>query len=82
MIEKKMVLPMCKKRHSVCFYLILVCISVGATIESKSKDVIFINKETYLGEPKTVEMKMQYKLSAPNKTYRAKFVLLLSLIHI
>ena len=72
-----MVVPMCKKGHSVWFYLTLVCIFVGATIESKSNDVIFINKETYLGEPKTVEMKMQYKLSAPNKTYRAKFVLLI-----
>ena len=72
-----MVVPMCKKGHSVCFYLTLVCIFVGATIESKSKDFIFINKETYLGEPKTVEMKMQYKVSAPNKTYRAKFVLLI-----
>ena len=72
-----MVVPMCKKEHSVCFYLTLVCIFVGATIESKSNDVIFINKETYLGEPKTVEMKMQYKVSAPNKTYRAKFVLLI-----
>lgn len=77
MIEKKMVVLMCKTGHSVCFYLTLVCIFVGATIESKSNDVIFLNKEIYLGEPKTVEMKMQYKLSAPNKTYRAKFVLLI-----
>jgi len=66
-----------KKGTFVCFYLTLICVLVASTVESKSQDVILVNKEPYLGVAKAVEMKMQYKVSAPNKTYRAKFVLLI-----
>ena len=57
--------------------MILVCLLVGANFELKSEEIGSTSKESYLGEPKTVEMKMQYKVSAPDKTYRAKFVLLI-----
>ena len=60
-----------------CFYLTLLCVLVGANFELKSKEIGSTSKESYLGEPKTVKMKMQYKVSAPAKTYRAKFVLLI-----
>ena len=72
---EKLVVSVPNKSRLKCFYLTLLCLLIGSNFESKSG--ASNSKESYLGEPKTVEMKMQYKVSAPDKTYRAKFVLLI-----
>ena len=72
-----MIVSLPNKFHLKCFYLTLLCLLVGANFELKSEEVGSTSKESYLGEPKAVKMKMQYKVSAPDKTYRAKFVLLI-----
>lgn len=76
MVEK-LVVSMPNKSRLKCFYLTLLCLLVVANFELKSEEVGSTSKESYFGEPKTVKMKMQYKVSAPDKTYRAKFVLLI-----
>ena len=76
MVEK-LIVSVPNKFQFKCFYLTLLCLLVGANFELKSEEIGSTSKESYLGEPKTVEMKMQYKVSAPDKTYRAKFVLLI-----
>ena len=74
---EKLIVSVPNKFQLNCFYLILVCLLVSANFELKSEEIGSTSKESYLGEPKTVKMKMQYKVSAPDKTYRAKFVLLI-----
>lgn len=74
---EKLIVSVPNKFQLKCFYLILVCLLVSANFELKSEEIGLTSKESYLGEPKTVKMKMQYKVSAPDKTYRAKFVLLI-----
>ena len=74
---EKLIVSVPNKFQLKCFYLTLLCLLVGANFELKSEEVGSTSKESYLGEPKTVKMKMQYKVSAPDKTYRAKFVLLI-----